>query len=88
MGGAVPPLSQYAFMAWCSVRGSTGTNLPLCSIPTETCTNNGKLENKRWYKNYNLRKTAEYMSLRQNTKAKYSRRIKSSKENHLTAQRE
>jgi len=24
MGGAVPPLSQYAFMAWCSVRGSTG----------------------------------------------------------------
>jgi hypothetical protein len=25
MGGAVPPLPQYAFMAWCSVRGSTGT---------------------------------------------------------------
>jgi hypothetical protein len=25
MGGTVPPLSQYAFMAWCSVRGSTGT---------------------------------------------------------------
>jgi hypothetical protein len=24
MGGAVPPLPQYAFMAWCSVRGSTG----------------------------------------------------------------
>jgi hypothetical protein len=28
MGGAVSPLPQYAFMAWCSVRGSTGT-LPL-----------------------------------------------------------
>jgi hypothetical protein len=27
MGGAVPPLPQYAFMAWCSVRGSTETNL-------------------------------------------------------------
>jgi hypothetical protein len=25
MGGAVPPLPQYAFVAWCSVRGSTGT---------------------------------------------------------------
>jgi hypothetical protein len=24
MGGAVPPLPQYAFMAWCSVRESTG----------------------------------------------------------------
>jgi hypothetical protein len=23
MGGAVPPLPQYTFMAWCSVRGST-----------------------------------------------------------------
>jgi hypothetical protein len=23
MSGAVPPLPQYAFMAWCSVRGST-----------------------------------------------------------------
>jgi hypothetical protein len=29
MGGAVPPLPQYAFMTWCSVRGSTGTTLPL-----------------------------------------------------------
>jgi len=27
--GAVPPLPQYAFMAWSSVRGSTGTTLPL-----------------------------------------------------------
>jgi len=26
MGGAVPPLPQYAFMAWCSVRGSAGDN--------------------------------------------------------------
>jgi hypothetical protein len=24
MGGAVPPLPQYAFMAWCSVRGAQG----------------------------------------------------------------
>jgi hypothetical protein len=29
MGGAVPPLPQYAFMAWCSIRRSTGTTLPL-----------------------------------------------------------
>jgi hypothetical protein len=28
MGGAVPPLPQYAFIVWCSVRGSTGTTLP------------------------------------------------------------
>jgi len=28
MGVAVPPLPQYAFMAWFSVRGSTGTTLP------------------------------------------------------------
>jgi hypothetical protein len=26
--GAIPPLPQFAFMAWCSVK-STGTNLPL-----------------------------------------------------------
>jgi hypothetical protein len=25
MGGAVPPLPQYAFTAWCSVGRSTGT---------------------------------------------------------------
>jgi hypothetical protein len=29
MGGAVPPLPPYAFMAWCSGWGSTGTTLPL-----------------------------------------------------------
>jgi len=28
MSGDVLPLPQYAFMAWCSVRGSTGTTLP------------------------------------------------------------
>jgi hypothetical protein len=28
MGGAVPPLPQHAFMASCSVRGSTGATLP------------------------------------------------------------
>jgi hypothetical protein len=29
MHGAVPPLPQYAFMVWCSVKKSTGTTLPL-----------------------------------------------------------
>jgi hypothetical protein len=29
MRGAMPPLPQYAFMAWCSVKKSTGTALPL-----------------------------------------------------------
>jgi len=38
MGGAVPPLPQCAFMAWCSVGGSTGTTVPfiftyLLSLP-------------------------------------------------------
>jgi len=28
MGLAVPPFPQYAFMAWCSIRGSTGKILP------------------------------------------------------------
>jgi hypothetical protein len=28
MSGAIPPLPQYAFMAWCLVK-STGTTLPL-----------------------------------------------------------
>jgi hypothetical protein len=28
MRGAIPPLPQYAFMAWCLVK-STGTTLPL-----------------------------------------------------------
>jgi hypothetical protein len=32
MGGAVPPLAQYTFMAWCSVGGSTGTTLPLIRV--------------------------------------------------------
>jgi hypothetical protein len=35
MSGNIPPLPQYAFMAWCSVRGSTGTTLPFTlSMPT------------------------------------------------------
>jgi hypothetical protein len=29
MSGAIPPLPQYAFMALCSVKKSTGTALPL-----------------------------------------------------------
>jgi hypothetical protein len=28
MCGAIPPLSQYTFMAWCSEKKSTGTSLP------------------------------------------------------------
>jgi hypothetical protein len=34
MRGAILPLPQYAFMAWCSVKKSTGTALPLgyCSF--------------------------------------------------------
>jgi hypothetical protein len=31
MSGAIPPLPQYAFMAWCSVK-SIGTTLPLPSL--------------------------------------------------------
>jgi hypothetical protein len=29
MRGVILPLPQYAFMAWCSVKKNTGTNLPL-----------------------------------------------------------
>jgi hypothetical protein len=29
MSGAVPPIPRYAFMAWCSVKKSTGTALVL-----------------------------------------------------------
>jgi hypothetical protein len=29
MSGAILPLPQYAFIAWCSVKKSTGTSLPL-----------------------------------------------------------
>jgi hypothetical protein len=29
MCGAIPPLPQYAFMVWCSVKKSTGATLPL-----------------------------------------------------------
>jgi hypothetical protein len=36
MGGAIPPFPQYAFMAWCSVRGSTGTTLPLPLLITKS----------------------------------------------------
>jgi hypothetical protein len=30
MGEAVPPLPQYAFMAWCSVRGAQGDGPSAC----------------------------------------------------------
>jgi hypothetical protein len=39
MPGAIPPLSQYAFMAWCSVKKHTGTNLPLL-LPLSICKSN------------------------------------------------
>jgi hypothetical protein len=29
MSGAIPPIPQYEFMAWCSVKKSTGTTLHL-----------------------------------------------------------
>jgi hypothetical protein len=32
MCGAIPPFSQYAFMAWCLVKKSTGTTLPFTFI--------------------------------------------------------
>jgi hypothetical protein len=32
MGGAVPPLPQYAFMAWCPVRGQRDNNLYLYQL--------------------------------------------------------
>jgi hypothetical protein len=34
MRGAIPPLPQYAFMAWCSVKKGTGRTLPLPFIMT------------------------------------------------------
>jgi len=36
--GAIPPLSQYAFMAWCSVKEITGTNLYVCFNFTQIST--------------------------------------------------
>jgi hypothetical protein len=44
MGGAVPSLPQYAFMAWCSVSGSTGTILPLPFYLTVSRTALGLIE--------------------------------------------
>jgi len=35
MPGAIPLLPQYAFMAWCSDKKSTGTSLPLL-LPPQT----------------------------------------------------
>jgi len=32
MSEAIPPLSKYAFMAWCSVKKSTGTTLRLSLV--------------------------------------------------------
>jgi hypothetical protein len=38
MRGAIPPLPQYALMAWCSVK-STETTLPLPYIPANASVN-------------------------------------------------
>jgi hypothetical protein len=38
MGGAVPPFPQYAFIAWCLVRGSTGTTFFLYLYPSNSGT--------------------------------------------------
>jgi hypothetical protein len=40
MGGAVLPLPQYAFMAWCSVRRSTGKTFHLYLLLTTGVANN------------------------------------------------
>jgi hypothetical protein len=34
MRGAISPLLQYAFMAWCSIKKSTGTTLPFTFMYT------------------------------------------------------
>jgi hypothetical protein len=36
MSGGIHPLSQYAFMEWCSVKRSTGTTLTLPLMVMET----------------------------------------------------
>jgi hypothetical protein len=41
MYGAIPPLPQYAFMAWCSVKKNTGTTLPLVTIYMSIVEQNG-----------------------------------------------
>jgi hypothetical protein len=38
MGGAAPPLLQYAFMAWCSVGGAQG-QLYLFTFTYSVCSN-------------------------------------------------
>jgi hypothetical protein len=37
MHGDTPPLPQYVFMTWCSVKKNTVTALPLTSIYVYTC---------------------------------------------------
>jgi hypothetical protein len=38
MRGAIPPIPQYAFMAWCSVKKTTGITLPLLyTVAEDTC---------------------------------------------------
>jgi len=57
MGGAVPSLPQYAFMAWCSFRGSIGTTLPLplplhLIICCSSCHEIGPINELFWPHNY------------------------------------
>jgi len=46
MSGAIPPLPRYAFIAWCSVKKSKGTTLPL-SLPLQTI-RSGTIYNWTW----------------------------------------
>jgi hypothetical protein len=47
MSGSMPPLPQYAFMAWCSVKKSTGTPLPL---PIVWAAENYRAGIAQWYR--------------------------------------
>jgi hypothetical protein len=58
MGGTEPPLPQYPFMAWCSVRGSIGATLPLPYL-TYVDFKNEKLK-ELFFMHTNLRRGYKY----------------------------
>jgi hypothetical protein len=60
MGGAVPPLHQYAFMVWCSIRESTGTTLPSYVLITKILTTIFRLLHFIW-KIFLMSKEYEYV---------------------------
>jgi hypothetical protein len=37
MRGIIPPLPQYAFMAWCSVKENTGTTFDMSGSEAVNC---------------------------------------------------